>query len=166
MSSKHERHARSRWEWGSQPSRHDETAAIVEDQVADFNKVPEAPGRKDRRVHCKSSPGGSHVRVLYLKLPIWVKKAITCGWGVAWDSRAKTFGIAWRCLHQEGCSWCGKIFRTHLEDKECPYWPGTSCQRAEAQADAVRAQERRRQWDRRKPVITGPQGYRRRRKSN
>jgi hypothetical protein len=162
LGGKHERHARSKWEWGSPSSRSAELTEVVTDQVADFDKTPQAPGRKDRRARCKAAHGGPHaLAVIYVAAHHFGQDG--CRWGPGWNRRTRAWdGSSWRCGHEEHCSACGKVFRTSVDLEECPDYPGDPAQRADAEAEAVRVQERQAPWRwRRKPPVTGPQGYRR-----
>jgi hypothetical protein len=83
-----------------------------------------------------------------------------------WSTETHGYVLGWACHHREVCSvpGCGKVFREpwELGDDECPAYPGTPEQRAVAEAQMAEYEDRRARlpW-RRKPVITGPQGYRR-----
>lgn len=151
MASKHERHARSRWQWGTQPARSTELAAAVTEP----DNQP--PGRKDTRAWCKGKPGRPHQRIIAEEGGQWA-----CRWIVNWDPAARRHdGAVWTCHHREECKACGKILRNgwDLTSDECEHHPGDPAQLAEAVAEA----ERRNSFPRRlrQRIINGPQGYRR-----
>ena len=151
-----ERHARSKWDWGTGHSR---SAQRLEAVTEPDRK---APGRKDRKTRCKQNGGGPHVPAVAFIAP--GLSAGDCRWVPCWSWRERRFdSTAWSCFHEEQCSLCGKVLRASVTLGECPAYPGDPAQRAAAEADAVRAQERQDAWRGRRKVITGPQGYRRRR---
>jgi hypothetical protein len=54
------------------------------------------------------------------------------------------------------------VLRTSIGDRECPEWhPITDAERSRVEAEIERRREHRSARAERKPVITGPQGYRR-----
>ena len=167
MASKSERHARSKTDadGGSLPSRSAERSAAVAEEERD--PARRAPGRKDTRARCRGKPGAEHVPVLVLH-GSWPGDR-ECRWRVTWSFTDRAARVMWGCSHREECRNCGKVLRTRpgIADAECPAYPGTREQRAEAEAALADAEERRRTWEdrprRRKPPVTGPQGYRRRR---
>lgn len=144
--------------WGGRPSRAGEFREATQETP------PAAPARKDRRRWCKGRPGVDHVpRIVVVADRLYVT---ACGWAPKeiWRSAE----VTWKCRHREECAICGKVLREtrELRREECPQWPGTPQQRAgaEIQAEKQRGefQVRSRRF-RRKPTITGPQGFRRKR---
>lgn len=165
MPSQFERHARSKWEWGTSGSRNNELARAVRDDPA----KKAAPGKKDPSL-CKTAHWkGPHQPELRLLTFGW-RRAMGCRWAVSWRSKKEP---SWDCNHEEVCSGCGKILRISIDKEECPdFHPITADERAaiaakqaedEARIAAAVAKNPNR-W--RKPVITGPQGYRRNRKQS
>jgi hypothetical protein len=162
MPAQYERHARGSENWSgkSNPGRTPAFRAVLADQLAD--PVPDRlpPGRKDTRENCKGRPGRPHVPVIVPgdRPEPW----LACKWVSRWDSAVRAFGVVgWDCSHRERCARCGKVIREgwQLRRAECPAYPGDARQKAEAEASAARrAADRPRP---RRPVITGPQGYRR-----
>ena len=159
MAKRFERHARAKSDWDSEPGRSAALAAVVTGQ--DPDPARRAPARKNTRDWCKGKTGVAHVPGLAEH--VTGPRERPCEWRSRWSGD----GIEWNCHHREPCSRCGKVLREpwQIPDEECPSYPGTPEQRAEAEADAVRAAEHRKafgeRWGRRKPAVTGPQGYRR-----
>ena len=140
-------------DWGRAPGR----AAEVRAAAAEAPK--RAPGKKDTRRWCHGREGREHALVITFR-GLYGR---VCEWQVRWVGD----GIGWHCEHEETCASCGKILRAgyELARAECPAYPGAPEQRAEAEAELRRDREWRIQRAlRRAPVITGPQGYRRRSK--
>lgn len=158
------RHARTKdADWDSPPARRDELAAAVqaeiglETPVASPAKLP--PGRKDTRSWCKGKPGRDHKPAIddeALGTPL-----LTCKWIIRWDKDEGCYAAGWNCLHRERCTQCRKVLREcwQLTRAECPLYPGDTGQRQDAEARAAQLGTRR--WRRRRPLIDGPQGYRR-----
>jgi hypothetical protein len=159
MPGQFERHSRNAWEWGAVPGRSDLTRQAAAD---DPEPVKRSPGKKDTHTWCRGKVGAEHVKQLERKYRTGGRT--TCGWFPAY--RRKGFGIAWSCCHAEVCASCRKVFRTPwdgLTPQDCPLWPGTPGQQAAARAEAERWEQRQREWYEkhpRKPAVTGPQGYR------
>jgi hypothetical protein len=157
-----ERHSRSRWEWGAPGSRSAELRRAVDDDPAG-----KPPGKKDP-ARCKGNRGGPHVPeiALHHETPEDEFRS-RCRWGAMWDRETREQVIGWHCEHEERCAKCGLIFERRIADERCPAYPGAPAQRAVAEQRLFEWIERRRTspaWARgRKPVISGPQGYRRRR---
>ena len=122
------------------------------------------PGRKNTRDWCKGKVGREHVPALELEPPAltnWI-----CQWRSDWRVRLQGHAIGWHCCHREICQQCRKVLREPWEIGRtgCPLYPGDPEQKAAAEAEAVEAEGRYREWaQRRRPVTTGPQGYRRKR---
>ena len=161
MPRRFERHKRTKWEWGL-PAR---SAEVQEAARADPDPAKRAPARKDTRSWCKGKVGVGHAPELVLSPPVLTRWA--CEWSPGlWSSEDGSFPVKWRCCHREICQRCSKVLREPWELKraECPAYPGSGEQHAAAEAEAEKMSERHRAWwGRRRPAITGPQGYRRRR---
>jgi hypothetical protein len=81
-----------------------------------------------------------------------------------WDTETDAYQPEWMCLHQEECLKCGKVFRDSVPRDECPDREAGQSVYADAVREAAEVTEWHRQRPRRsRPVISGPQGYRRRR---
>jgi hypothetical protein len=151
MPKRFERHARSAWEWGTPGSRRDETARAVGEQVVPEGK--QSPGKKNRYL-CK----GAHWKSPHQ--PEIVKRVagpslLPCHWWTTW--RGEPY---WLCTHEEHCVGCGKVLRSSVPAEQCPeYHPMTAAERAEHQSRVTALRERRSR--RRKQLITGKQGFRR-----
>lgn len=137
-----------------------ETAAAA---ASDPEPPKRPPGRKNTRDWCRGKEGVPHQPVIVFAPPVFRRPVtITCEWASRWSGEA----VIWDCHHEEHCASCGRILRTQarLAGSECPGYPGSETQKAAAVAEAAEAEER---WQagraRRRPVITGPQSYRRKR---
>jgi hypothetical protein len=157
MPDPYERHARSPAVWGPLRSRSQQRAAAAAEQVLP-EVVPEGkrpPAKKDPSL-CKAAHWkGPHQPKLRVREYSW-RKTPRCRWGIFWRQPEPS----WDCSHEEVCAGCGKVLRTSIGKTECPdFHPIT-----EEQRDALeRELERWRQRGaarRRRPVIDGPQGYR------
>jgi hypothetical protein len=154
------RHARNKdADWGGPPSRSTELAAAVTTDTADPAPAKGPPGRKDTRSWCKGKPGREHKLAIdgeALGTPI-----LTCKWVIRWDRDRDGYAAGWNCLHRERCTECRKVTREgwQLTRAECPLYPGDPAQQQETEQRAAQLGTRR--WRRRRPVIDGPQGYRR-----
>lgn len=160
------RHARSKWEWGSQPPRGELVAAEAAEQLAP-SVVPLGPrgkSRKDTRHWCKGKAGTEHHVTLVRRQ--WRGKDQGCGWVPACRTRGRDL-VSWSCCHSRVCTVCGKVLAYWLDETSCPDYPGTAAQKQAAETKAIWQRESYQKWlDRRKlrkPPITGPQGYRRKR---
>ena len=164
MPDQHERHAKSKWEWGSPGARSQEVQAAAAD---DPEPPKRTPGRKDTRSWCRGKQGVEHVPELAWHPFLWKPGEPDCRWRAAWSSRAGGEYVAcWMCEHRETCARCGKVLRDRIPAAECPAYPGTPEDRAAAEEEALQIRERVAQRQTRwKPVITGPQGYRRKREA-
>jgi hypothetical protein len=161
MPKRFERHARGNFDWGTPGSRHDELARAVSDHPAG-----KAPGKKDPSL-CKAAHWkGPHQPELRMQVYSW-RRTVGCGWALSW--RRKGDELSWHCAHEEVCTGCGKVLRIGISGQECPdFHPITDGERTaieakraedEARIAAARAQSR---WQP-KPVVTGRQGYRKKR---
>jgi hypothetical protein len=168
MSRQSARHARSKWEWDTPPSRSAERSQAAAEDVREPAK--KAPGRKDTRAWCRGKVGVEHVPVIAVDHTIpALKGGPRCEWKASWDWKAQAYATWWYCPHHEVCGKCGKVLRERRDilSRECPDYPGDPDQRAAVEASIPELEKRRRErgvrWPYRKPVITGPQGFRRRR---
>jgi hypothetical protein len=146
--------------WGSLPSRSAERDAHVTGDDPDPARRP--PGRKDRWASCKAAKGGPHLPVIVYRAPVF-RADLGCRWHPMWDHAADRFTPGWLCHHQEQCAGCGKVFRASIPRWECPGWEAAQVFAADAEAEADAATARHRARPPRRPPVTGPQGYRRRR---
>lgn len=127
MPKRFERHARSRWEWGSAPARSDERRQAV---TADPEPAKRAPRRKDTKRWCRGKVGVEHE--LAAAVRSFYGNAYVCGWrrtgyyasvepppvypkGVPIPKRRRLIkrefvvtGREWRCFHEWRCTVCGK----------------------------------------------------------
>jgi hypothetical protein len=157
MPRRFERHKRGKGWWDSLPPRSGEVQQAAK---ADPEPAKRAPARKDTRHWCKGKEGREHGPVIEFRP--WSVSDKDCRWASRWTYD----GVKWHCLHAEVCSSCGKVLRDWgtLAATECPAYPGSDEQRVVAVAEAEESRERMAAWQvRRRPVITGPQGYRRQR---
>lgn len=152
------RHARSKSDWGTQPQR------SAERREAASEPAKRPPGRKDRWARCKGNHGGPHEMAITPHPGRYTGHPARCCWRPAWNHREGIHAAAWSCRHHEACIHCGKEARSFVSRDECPDYPGTGGQRAAAEAQGAEWDEHRAALDTRRPVITGPQGYRRRSK--
>ncbi len=147
MPDQYDRHASSKWEWGGEPSRSQQRAAAASDDPA------RVPGRKDRWAKCKQNNGGPHEWGIALN-PGWSSRQ-GCGWSTGY--RYGGWYPKWSCAHREECTHCGKVLHHFLAPELCPAYPGTEEAKAavekKIEAYAQRAARPRK-------VITGQQGYR------
>lgn len=155
-----ERHGRKRNEWDSRPSR--SAARTAAATVPEREPAKKAPGKKDPDL-CKATHWKRpHQPGLRLRSD---GQGRQCGWDIHWWKEKAT----WVCYHEEACSGCGKILRSRLPDEECPqFCPLTAGQQASIDSRIAARKEEAAQWLARrrrqpKPVISGPQGYRRKR---
>ena len=159
MPDPYERHSRSRWEWGSPGSRSQERAAAAQDDPAKTR----TPGKKDPDL-CKGQHWKSgHTPALRVRIPYFRKSKVYCYWGLPyWDDDADA---AWYCSHEEYCSGCGKILLTRISNAQCPqYHEITKTEKASVEREREERAVRRASWKKRpRKVITGPQGYRKKR---
>ena len=166
MPRRFERHKRTKWEWGLPGARSGE---VREAARADPEPAKRAPARKDTKHWCHGKEGAEHVPHLVLAEDTPQAREHACRWTVRWDWQVThAWAVGWKCGHREACAGCGRVLRElgDLKARECPVYPGSETQHAEAEAELVEMQQMkpRVRW-RRKPVITGKQGYRRRRDS-
>jgi hypothetical protein len=148
------RHSRSRWEWGSEPARSNEriTAITAEEQ----DPAKRAPGRKDKKAHCKQTHG-PHIAQVVIRINL--PRPVRCGWVLSWDMRKKEWTTSWSCYHDVVCSACGKVLGLM---GECPAkTPVTPAERRALDEEIIRRMEDQERYRTAKPVIAGPQSYRR-----
>lgn len=164
------RHSKRKGIWGGQPSRSAELAAAV---TADPDPARKAPAVKDTRNWCKGKPGREHKPEIILT-HLGTCRSGMCKWLARHDYRLIRQGrddeattIGWGCYHEERCSECGKVLRNswELRPAECPAYPGTPDQKAEAEREAADYPDRWRARARPRQVITGPQHYQKNRAS-
>jgi hypothetical protein len=155
MPDPYERHSRNRWEWGSPPGRSEMNRDAAQDDPARAH----TPGKKDKDL-CKTAHWrGPHQPELRMMLNPFNLKKRECGWGArGWISEEE---IHWYCYHDEICTGCGKVLRSFINKEECPgYHEITAEETAACEAERQRRREFRVSYQIRKPIITGPQGYR------
>ena len=143
MSGRFVRHARSKWDHDTAPSRSSlRTEAVTEEERDPAKK---APARKDTRSWCKGKRGVEHVPVIGYDhaYPVF-RRNRDCEWTAGWNSKELAYAVFWDCRHHEVCANCSKVLRTrhNLPDDECPLYPGDAEQRAEAEDEGVEAQLR------------------------
>jgi hypothetical protein len=140
------------------------------DPVADNPVVyaKRAPGRKDPGL-CKGTHWkGPHQPALQLQLISYAWKQPSCGWWIAYQGGKMM--IIYSCHHQVYCTGCKKILQRRVSREQCPgYHPITPAERTAIDAEITRREElaaaQRIKYPRlRKPAITGPQGYRKKKK--
>lgn len=164
MPQEHDRHAQSKWEWGSEPSRSAQRAAAAAEPDR------RTPGRKDRRRWCRGKPGAEHVPELTVVSSFTPRgQPGSCYWAPRYYARRGSpplseQPVSWSCVHRETCAACGKVLRERcdLKTEECPLYPGDPAQRRAAEAKAAEWAGARpiKPW-RRKPPPDGPSHYRR-----
>lgn len=139
----------------SQPSR----SQMRRMATADDGEPRQAPARKDR-VLCKATHWKrSHKPEIRAAKDGFMARR-DCRWGT---SRADPDEPSWHCFHEEVCAGCGKVLRISVEPGECPdFHPITGAERAAVEADITRRRDLIAQQNARRPVISGPQGYRKR----
>jgi hypothetical protein len=163
MPDPYERHSRPNGcceSWYGQPSRSQLRAAVVAEQVHP-EVIPQGkrpPGRKDRNL-CKAAHWkGPHQPEFTITQGGWSRGE--CRWGISWTDPDQP---SWICRHEERCAGCGRVLRTSVSSAECPdFRPVTEQEQAAIEAEIVR-REQVVPWRRQRPVITGPQGYRKKR---
>jgi hypothetical protein len=155
-----ERHGKSD-DWSAQPSRSQLRRMAVTDEAK------RSPARKDRDL-CKAAHWkGPHEPAIVFAGHVFHKGP--CRWSPMWDGEAGGYRAGWMCLHEERCGNCGKVLRMSLARTECPDFEAAKGLLPAAEAEAEAATKRHYAWrekhSSRKPAITGPQGYRKRRAS-
>lgn len=165
MAGKFLRHARTKSIWGTPPARSAEVHAAA---AVDPDPAKRAPSRKDTRHYCKGKAGREHTPEIVRTHDGFHQRQ--CGWVGRYDYRLLRRGedaaeVRWLCTHEEHCSGCGKILRAwgSLDLTECPVYPGSPEQRAEAEREAAEYPDRYRARLRPRRAIDGPQGYRKKR---
>jgi hypothetical protein len=147
------RHAKSSWDWGTEPSRSDEKAAAI---AAELGEPRPVPGKKDRKGRCKVAKG-AHILAKTKRLDLY-----TCRYSLIWNRAHQKWDIGWNCFHEVRCSACGKVFASMVSDEECPDWRILSKSRREELSEQIALREEARTRNRRvQPKVTGPQHYRR-----
>lgn len=156
-----------KWDWdNSQPARSQARAAAAQEHlVPEVNKEGKRPpGKKDPNL-CKGQHWkGPHTPGIELQNNGWLAgRKKECGWAVYWRMHERK--PYWSCRHVLICSGCGKDFGACLP-AQCPlYHPVTSKEQAWIDAEIARREQQEASWvRRRKPIITGPQGYRKKKK--
>lgn len=161
MPSQFERHGKSD-DWDSLGSRHDNLVRAINDDPL----VKSLPGKKDPG-KCKGNHGNPHVPVIQFRYDNpQDRERYQCRYVVKWDTKEKKLVPNWHCNHQIACDRCGKIFDFFLVNDNCPVYPGDPEQLADVYSKIEERNEFRRTspiWNRKRPVITGPQGYRKKR---
>jgi hypothetical protein len=140
----------------SQPSRSQLRSAAVAADVRE--PARKAPGKKDPAL-CKAAHWkGPHKPGLIKNEPLF-RREFPCRWDASWTAD----GPEWFCYHEERCARCGKVLRSRVGREECPeFRPITDDELAAIEAEIKRHEGIRAARAARKPVITGPQGYRKR----
>lgn len=167
MPDQFDRHARSRWEYGSPPSRADQVKAAA---AASAGEPRRPRSRKDRARWCGGHTGREHHPQILLRVTNPMPGV--CGWQPRFTRSGHGFGYVavWTCGHEERCTECGRRIRStlNIRPQECPRWPRPDSERVAAQQQAAIAQGeydiRRGRWASRvkaRPPVTGRQGYRR-----
>jgi hypothetical protein len=151
----YERHARAKDSsgWENQSPRSARAAAAAE-PVA---KRP--PARKDPDL-CKATHWKApHEPKFVLREHSW--KRTGCRWSISWTRVYPE----WFCLHEKRCAGCGKVLSVFVGQDQCPdFHEMTAEEQLELDRDVEKMQERWRARGWRKPVIDGPQGYRKQKK--
>jgi len=158
MPDPYERHARpGRWDYASsQPPRSLAKAAAAQEPQG---KRP--PGRKDPDL-CKAQHWkGSHTPELREVKAYRRGTMPCCYWAPSYTGREPW----WFCCHEEVCSGCGKILEYKILSSRCPHYHEILPEEREwLAAETERTRELRAKWSyRKRPLITGPQGYRKKR---
>jgi hypothetical protein len=154
MPDPYERHGRATGGdvWGPNPSRRQTRAAAAAEPEG---KRP--PGKKDPNL-CKAA----HWKGLHqprLRIRQYGRQRLQCRWGTSWASDKPT----WHCVHEEFCTGCGKILRAGIPAGECPdFRPITKAEQDAIDLEIERYTAVRVSRARRRAVINGPQGYRKR----
>lgn len=155
MPDPYERHGRpGQWDYAdSQPSRSQARKAAAEEPQG---KRPPAKKNPDL---CKARHWQPHVTELRTENYGW-RRYQECGWSVSYTGKEHW----WSCRHHEACASCGKDFGK-IPLRRCPlYHDITPEEQQRLDAELAVHEERRAKWKPRlKPVITGPQGYRKKR---
>lgn len=145
-----DRHAETSDGYGSEPSRSQQRRLAAQDDPA---KRP-PPAKKDPDM-CKAQHWkAGHTPVFQMRRALY-----DCKWWVDWTAK-----VAWSCWHEEVCSGCGKILDPFIKGRRCPDYHDITPAEAERMAREKEARaERIAQFQARRvkrPVIKGPQGYR------
>lgn len=153
MPDPYERHSRSSWEWGSPGARSQERAAAAHDDPT-RNRTP---GKKDPGL-CKGEHWKGPHRTEVLPRPYGRPTSRGCGWRASYGKDQAPW---WSCYHREICIGCQKDFGA-VSPQRCPLFHEiTPADQKRIDVEVAAWEERRKTWrSPRKPVITGPQGYR------
>jgi hypothetical protein len=161
MPDPYERHARTKDPsgWENQNPRSARQAAAAEQVLPEV--VPEGkrpPAKKDPNL-CK----GAHWKMPHkpeLRIREYgFRKKDGCHWVIGWGRDEP----AWWCLHEEVCARCGKVLRITVEREQCPDFHSIATEeQIELDLEIERWRERRAARRLKRPVIDGPQGYRKR----
>lgn len=156
MPEPYDRHSRSRWEWGNPGARSQERAAAAQEP-----SVKRPPGKKDPDL-CKGQHWkGPHTPEIEVNPSGWPMSRKECGWGVSWVwGECKP---VWYCRHVLICSGCGKDFGV-CPLAQCPLHHEITPEERAFLDEKIRESEERHSAWRRKPIINGPQGYRKKKK--
>lgn len=162
MPDPHDRHARSKWEWGSPGQRSQERAAAAQDDPT-RNKPP---AKKDPDL-CKGQHWkGPHTPEIEENPKAWLGgKRRVCNWGLRSWVREDEDPFGWFCQHVLICSGCGKDFGG-VYFRRCPlYHDITRAEQEYLDGELAAYRKRRASWKTRtRRVIDGPTGYRKKRK--
>jgi hypothetical protein len=109
---------------------------------------------------CKKSSSRQHEAVIQLGSIPQLFKRSECGWRVGYTADRETGerGIWYSCYHERVCGRCGKVIESTLSSTSCPLYESRGEQKERVAEEARNAPPL--QYRRRMPVITGPQGYR------
>lgn len=156
MPDPYDRHGRSSdMGWGSQPPRSQQRAAAAREPA----KRP--PAKKDPSL-CK----GAHWKGPHTPEVQSRRGGYPLGKGCHWYIGGWSADLqpAWSCHHLWICSGCGKDLGNVLQN-DCPDFREITSEEKDVLDEQLRDyDERRSMWRwRRKPVIEGPQGYRKKR---
>jgi hypothetical protein len=149
----YDRHAKSKWTWGTEPKRSQQRAAAA----ADGDGSKRAPSKKNPDA-CKQNHWGPHELILVYAPTYFARNRQSCAWNPGWNSDG--YRPFWWCGHEEQCKHCGKVIFRRISPEECPnYRPDIpegvwqTCREADERMTS-------RKWMQKKSPITGPQGYR------
>lgn len=171
MPDPYDRHRRP-GKWGdypsSQPPRSQQVAAAAQEHLIPeiIREGKRPPGKKDPDL-CKGRHWkGPHTPEIELQANGWLAgRQKECHWDIlGWRSERKPY---WACRHVLICSGCGKDFGK-CTVSQCPLYHAITKTEQAGLDEQIRLHDewiagmKPSRW-RRKPVITGPQGYRKKR---